>query len=704
MPPKKSSSKKDEIQQSKSPAEFFAENQSIAGFDNPGKSLYTTLRELVENSLDACESVDVLPDISVVIEEMTQDQFNEMRGVPTSGGPGKKKKGVDGSDDAAVGDAESGDKDNGKGVNEKGAKKRRAGGDAYFLVTVRDNGCGMAHDAIPDLLGRVLSGSKYGVRQTRGKFGLGAKMALIWSKKSTGVPIRIKTSHVKGVRGGGGGSLLTEEGERKVGPKVSSCVLDIDIYKNCPRIIEHKQKDNTENWIGTEMQVLVSGNWTTYKSRVVQYLQQLAIITPYARLEMSYSNRSDEKKGMNLRFERRSEQMPAQAREVKHHPSSVNNLLVQQLLENSKSKTLLKFLTGDLSGISPSVAKRLIERLGDAFEEDMSPAEMDDKQITRLVQLLRSTDDLFKSPDGGCLSPLGEYNLNLGIQKVVEPEIIATARDKPGAYDGHPFIVEAAVSLGGKEAKEGITVVRFANRIPLLFEGGADVATRVANSKIKWSSYKIDHKRDKIGVFVSIVSTKVPFKGTGKEYIGDDITEIQLSVKRALQNCCQQLRVHLAKRNALRDVKERKSRLLKYIPDVSRSLFGILEGMHKRKLEEDSGVERDASPRKHHSGISPTKRQRTDANDVSAIMDGIASGDITVDTFKQQLTEAVEENAHAGLGNDENEDGGKGGTAKAKKASGDDDRQSLFLVPIYEGPNDARSIIRHPLFDFYPMT
>ena len=100
-----------------------------------------------------------------------------------------------------------------------------------------------------------------------------------------------------------------------------------DIYKNCPRVLEHTQKANTEEWIGTEMQVLVAGNWTTYKSRVVQYLQQLAIITPYARLEMTYSNRSDEKKGMNLRFERRSEQMPAQAREVKHHPSSVSLLL-----------------------------------------------------------------------------------------------------------------------------------------------------------------------------------------------------------------------------------------------------------------------------------------------------------------------------------------------------------------------------------------
>ena len=61
----------------------------------------------------------------------------------------------------------------------------------YYRLTVTDNGVGMAHDAIPDLLGRVLSGTKYGVCQTRGKFGLGAKMALIWSKMSTGLPIEV---------------------------------------------------------------------------------------------------------------------------------------------------------------------------------------------------------------------------------------------------------------------------------------------------------------------------------------------------------------------------------------------------------------------------------------------------------------------------------------------------------------------------------
>lgn len=50
-------------------------------------------------------------------------------------------------------------------------------------------------------------------------------------------------------------------------------------------------------------------------------------------------------------------------------------------------------------------------------------------------------------------------------------------------------------------------------------------------SSFSWSSYKINQTQDKIGVFVSIVSTKIPFKGTGKEYIGDDIKEIAVAVK-----------------------------------------------------------------------------------------------------------------------------------------------------------------------------
>ena len=66
---------------SKSPAEFFADNKVIAGFDNPGKSLYTTIRELVENSLDSAESHGVLPEIELSVLELTRDDLNARLGL-----------------------------------------------------------------------------------------------------------------------------------------------------------------------------------------------------------------------------------------------------------------------------------------------------------------------------------------------------------------------------------------------------------------------------------------------------------------------------------------------------------------------------------------------------------------------------------------------------------------------------------------------
>jgi DNA topoisomerase VI B subunit len=365
--------------------------------------------------------------------------------------------------------------------------------------------------------------------------------------------------------------------------------------------------------------------------------------------------------------------MPPPGKEVKHHISSVNNLVIQQLLERTKHSLVSTFLIKDLAGLSLDTAKRLVVECG--ISEDVECVDLTDRQITQLVQKLRTCTKV-KTPDGSCLSPLGEYNLNLGIRKVVEPDYIATARDKPSAYEGHPFVVEAAISLGGKDAKEGITVVRFANRIPLLFEAGADVSTRVAQTKIKWSIYKMDHKRDKIGVFVSIVSTKIPFKGTGKEYIGDDITEISVSVKRALQTCCQQLRTHLAKRNALRDQKERRSRLTKYIPDVTRSLYGLLGQMGSRLQEEPS-----ANP-------SPRKRPRADPSLTKDLVEQFEKGEITENLIKQRLEEAV--NVSNSLLEEET-------SAKQKKKNG----IPLFLTPLFDMTN-ADNDIDHPLFTFRP--
>eukprot|EP00934_Nitzschia_sp_Nitz4_P006060 Nitzschia sp. Nitz4//scaffold37_size175936//99697//101676//NITZ4_002051-RA/size175936-processed-gene-0.226-mRNA-1//-1//CDS//3329549803//6050//frame0 len=643
-----------ETQVQKSPAEFFAENQAIAGFDNMGKSLYTSIRELMENALDACESIGQLPNVDVKIQELTKEEFNKIRGISVDTKDlelFQTKKGTSKSQAA-----------------ETKPSRKRSAQEGYFNIQVRDNGCGMSHDMIPDLLGRVLSGSKYGVRQTRGKFGLGAKMALIWSKKSTGVPIQITTSH----RPKGGSDIPSH---------YSTCTLDIDISKNEPKIIEHKKHNNAiKKWVGTELKILIAGNFTTYKARIVQYLRELAIVTPYAEISMEYENLSEPQRNLTIRYDRRSDQMPSPAKEVKHHPSSVNNLVIQHLIERTQRITTPEFLEKELSCVTRGIAQRICTECGWA-DAEIDPKELTDKQITKLVQVLR-TVQLFKAPDGSCLSPLGEYNLNLGIRKVLEPDYVATARDRPCAYEGHPFVVEAAVSLGGKDVKEGINVVRFANRIPLLFEAGADVSTRVAATKIKWSSYKIDHKRDRIGVFVSIVSTKIPYKGTGKEYIGDDIEEISASVKRALQSCCQQLRGHLQKRNALKDQKERKSRLSKYIPDVTRALYGLLDGMRTRHLESDSG--QIPSPRKR------PRRQESDS-EIAMMIRRLQDGQVSAEVITKHLHEAVN------IQNSMEE-------AEAANKDKNSSTTPLYFTPQFNSDcGSHQEEIDHPFFTFRPM-
>ena len=179
----KKSGKKEKVSQ-QSAAEFFSEHQQIAGFDNPGKSLFTTIREFVENSLDAAESMHVLPRIELFVEEFSESHHNELNGILIGGSSSsnsKDSKGLqdnDGDEDndahSATASAVTGIKSSKKGSDKAGSSKEKE--QMYYLIRCVDNGCGIPTENVGDMLGRVLSGSKHGIRQTRGKFGLGAKM------------------------------------------------------------------------------------------------------------------------------------------------------------------------------------------------------------------------------------------------------------------------------------------------------------------------------------------------------------------------------------------------------------------------------------------------------------------------------------------------------------------------------------------------
>jgi DNA topoisomerase-6 subunit B len=286
------------------------------------------------------------------------------------------------------------------------------------------------------------------------------------------------------------------------------------------------------------------------------------------------------------------------------------------------------------------------------------------------------------------LSPAGEYNLRLGIQKEVDPDLVATyTMPKAAAHDGHAFIVEAGVALGGSIGKEGITVYRFANRIPLLFEAGSDVATRVANRKIKWGSYKIDQKRDKVGIFVSLVSTKIPFKGTSKEYIGEDIEPIADAVRKALMQCGSQLKHHIVRREAENDAKNRRKQLTKYVPDVTKALFGIIEKVYDR----DGTALGEADSKSKSAGKSGStagkKRSRNSLDGAAAtaewssakraVLGAVHKKELTAKTISDLLT------TQAGQFDEQT-----AAKEKEKSGRGDGSIRNVFIAPL---PNEDQA-------------
>jgi DNA topoisomerase VI subunit B len=221
-----------------------------------------------------------------------------------------------------------------------GASRRAAAGPVFYRVTVADNGKGMSHEDIPNMLGRVLSGTKYGVRQARGKFGLGAKMVLIWAKQTTGQPIEARCSamracaergcvcmrvhaHRKRALRADASSAFAQVRSAPPGQAfVSVYSLDLDLRSNAPAVRSAEKERNEERWHGTRVSVLIRGAWATYGARIVKYLRQLAVITPYAAITFRYTSEAGGRSDVAMRFARRTGHMPPPPQETMHHPAA----------------------------------------------------------------------------------------------------------------------------------------------------------------------------------------------------------------------------------------------------------------------------------------------------------------------------------------------------------------------------------------------
>lgn len=474
-----------------SPSDFFYRNKEIAGFENPTKTCYTIVRELIENSLDSCETGGILPDIYVYVKNL--EDFNENK---------EEQK-----------------------IN----------------IRVEDNGIGVPASKVPYAFGKILYGSKFVLKQHRGIFGLGGKMAVLYGQITTNSPFKIITSSI-------------ESNEF-----IHFYEMQIDIVKNQPKILRYEKIENPKKWHGLIIDFNFLGNYKAAKRKIIEYLMQTAIIVPY--MQLFYADFD----GTSLFFERKISSMPPQAKEVLYHPKGIDLELLKRMIKSDPQNNVLKFLVKRFQKIGLKTALDVLNKA--QINPKTKVSRLKDEELQRLYDVMKSYP--FKRPDAKALSPIGEY-LKVGINEMFKPEFISFNQREPSSYEGHPFIVETAIAYGGEiplPQNGEINLFRFANKIPLIYDSYNDVSMKVIKD-INWNVYKINIFQEPVAFFVHICSTKIPYKTLGKEYIANQpevYKEIELSIRKNARS----LSSYLSKKKFLEYQKERSKYLSDYIEKIA---------------------------------------------------------------------------------------------------------------------------------------
>ena len=614
-----------------SPSEFFYSNRDLAGFSNPTRSLYTAVREFVENALDACDQKGILPDVHLTIKAVEPEK------------PDPKP----------------------------------------YILTVKDNGPGIDAKHIPLAFGTVLYGSKFGLKQARGMFGLGATMAILYGQITTNKPVTVKSST----------DGITQD----------QFDILLDIQKNKPVIVKHTTKEVSKK--GLSVSICLEGDYSKAGNKIRDYVYETSLITPYATITF------DDPKGQKFHHPRFVKDIPPPPTIIRPHPHGIDverirRMIVESQFEipniddamiekvrkdlglakkslsftaimekarkkwknlsrqvrvvvalmsflkmdfeklnkikiedidvpnkklfywdfgDSQSKSvdmdpesqyykqltntvqgepLTTFLTKRFQRIGPTTAVKFAEFAG--FKPEKRMGTLTNQELVNLSDSLQKFDD-FMAPDSSCLAPLGEEPLEKGIKKFFNPDFTAVVQRPASAYSGFPFIIEMGIAYGGDIKTGGPHVYRYANRIPLLYDEGSDVVLKVVNDT-DWGRYKV--KGEPPFIIVShICSTRIPYKTAGKENVADR-QEIERELRLALQFLSRKLAAYMSKRGQAEMAKKRANLYAKYIPMIAQFCTELAgkkkEPNYQQILDEQKSLESE-KPVKEEQSVKEEK-------------------------------------------------------------------------------------------------
>ena len=479
-------------------AEFFERNKHILGFGNQTRALVTSIKEGVDNSLDACEEAGILPDIYVEIKNHD---------------------------------------------------------DGECKIIIEDNGPGIIKNQIPHIFGRLLYGSRFhAIRQSRGQQGIGISAVVLYGQLTTGKHAKI-TSKVASDRP----AVVTD--------------LAIDTNRNRAEVIS-TSSNHWDKPMGTRFEVSIIADYKRGKRFVYDYLQSTSIVNPHAQIIYK------EPEGTEYSFERTSDILPRKSVEIKPHPYGVELGTLIKIAKNTKSRQLNSFLKTEFSSMGDRTTNATLREAG--LEKTLNPKKMTREQFLALHKAFKKVKIMAPSTD--CLSPIGETLIKRSLKhetQEISPEFIVTASRPSSVYSGNPFQVEVGLVYGGKLPKEEpVKIMRFANRVPLLYQQGGCVTT-TAISSIDWRRYGLSQPSGKgiptgPAIFLAHVSsTQIPFTSESKEAIAD-VTEIENEVKLAFRECARKVQQHISKKVKRAKTREKFDLITRILPEIAKKSADML--------------------------------------------------------------------------------------------------------------------------------
>jgi DNA topoisomerase-6 subunit B len=247
-----------------------------------------------------------------------------------------------------------------------------------------------------------------------------------------------------------------------------------------------------------------------------------------------------------------------------------------KMLRYTDRRRLSSFLTNEFARIGQKTAKEICAKAG--IDPDVNPGDLSRDQAKRLLEAFKTVKII--APSTECLSPITEDLIRKGLEKEYDVDFIATTTRDAAVHSGNPFIVEAGIAFGGNLPKEEkIDILRFGNRVPLLYQQGGCACTH-AVEKINWRNYELMQPggsgipQGPIVVLVHVASTNVPFTSESKEAIAD-IPEIVDEIELAVRDVARGLKNYLAKQKLLAKRKEKEEIIEKILPKLAEKVSQV---------------------------------------------------------------------------------------------------------------------------------